>query len=340
LNNAFATVRTVSNHTTGGSQFTSLQTAYTASSNGDTLLVEGTDIAYNLACNNRWEKSLVVIGIGCNPQKQIPKRAKFSFNGCQSDFYFRPGGSGSRFYGIEFISRVTFEDNQGAVNNVVFEDCLFTDFVIANGSGTNSLTINNCVFNNDNALNLYLTSNASIVVTVNNSIFDGYVEGNNSAVANTEFNHCLFLSTGGTQTFNNLYYATIRNCIFMNRFPTGSSNSSYLNNLCRVAGTFPPAGTGNTASGNFENTDPLFVNNPANTFYSTTRDYHLQAGSPVLTAANDGTQIGLHGGYTGFSEQLEVLINPIIRSMNILNTSVASNGTLNVQIQATKPDNN
>ena len=127
----------------------------------------------------------------------------------------------------------------------------------------------------------------------------------------------------------------------MNRFPTGTSNSTYLNNLCRVAGTFPPSpASGNTASGNIEASDPLFVNNPVNTLYGTARDYHLLAGSPALAAANDGTEIGLHGGYTGFSEQLEVLINPIVRAMSILNTTVASNGTLSVQLQATKPDNN
>jgi hypothetical protein len=108
-----------------------------------------------------------------------------------------------------------------------------------------------------------------------------------------------------------------------------------------VTGTFPPSpADGNTAAANIEATDPMFVNNPASSFYASSRDYHLQAGSPALAAANDGTEIGLHGGYAGFSEGGEVLINPIIRAMSILNTSVASNGTLNVQLHAAKPDNN
>jgi hypothetical protein len=157
--------------------------------------------------------------------------------------------------------------------------------------------------------------------------------------AHLEFNHCLFLSTTGTQIFNNVYSAVIRNSIFMNRFPTGTFSSSYLNNLCRVAGTFPPSpSNGNTASGNIEAIDPLFVNTPVSSLYNTLQDYHLQAGSAAIGTGNDGTDIGVHGGFTGFSESGEVLINPIIRAMSILNTSVVSNGTLNVQIHATKPD--
>src|SRR5687767_14033193 len=66
LNMAFATVRTVSNDTAGGAQYNSLHNAYNAANNGDTLLVEGTNLNYGVdnGCNQFWNKNLMVIGAG------------------------------------------------------------------------------------------------------------------------------------------------------------------------------------------------------------------------------------------------------------------------------------
>lgn len=340
-NVCFATVRTVSNHPAGGSQYTNLQAAYTAAVAGDTLILEGTDFAYFLTSSARWDKSITVIGIGFNPQKQIPKRVKIRNTDALSMFLLRSGASGSRFYGIEFTHRVELETGYGAMNNLVFEDCYFaTDFYIGTNTSSTGFAFTNCVFYKDNGLNFNIDNSQASAGTFNNCIFDGYIDGKSNPNLNLEFNHCLFLSTTGTEIFNNVYYPIIRNSIFMNRLPAGTFFGSYLNNLCRIPGTFPPSpANGNTASGNIEATDPLFVNCPASTLYSTTQDYHLQAGSPAIATANDATDIGVHGGFTGFSEQGEVLINPIIRAMSILNSTVASNGTLNVQLHATKPAN-
>lgn len=333
-----ATVRTVSNHPAGGAQYTGLQAAYNASTSGDTLLLEGTDIVYFLECNVTWNKSITVIGIGFNPNKQMPKRSKIRNTDCQSELRITAGGSGSRFYGIEFTNNV-YSANQ-ALSNLVFENCKFNTHANFDQGVATNFAFRNCIFDGDNQANLMFGVNGvSATGIVSNCIFDGYVEGNNSGLATVTIEHCLFLSAS-VNCFSNLYYATISNNIFMNRFPAGTTNSNYQNNLCRVAGTFPPSpANGNTASGNIENSNPLFVSLPVSTLYNTTQDYHLQAGSPATAAASNGTDIGVHGGYTGFSETGEVLINPIIRTMNILNSSVAPNGTLNVQLVASKPDN-
>ncbi|HJW30299.1 MAG TPA: hypothetical protein VJ508_13800, partial [Saprospiraceae bacterium] len=66
-NASFATVRTVSNHPLGGSQFATLDAAYNAAVNGDTLLLEGTNLIYTKA--SAWAKALVVIGQGINTSK-------------------------------------------------------------------------------------------------------------------------------------------------------------------------------------------------------------------------------------------------------------------------------
>ena len=124
----------------------------------------------------------------------------------------------------------------------------------------------------------------------------------------------------------------------MNNFPTGTTNGTYLNNMCRTAGTFPLAG--NSGSDNLDATDPMLVNYTYNQFYSTAHDYHLQAGSAAIAAGNDATDIGIHGGTSKFSESGEVLINPIMRSVIITNPVISPNGTLNVDIHATKPTSN
>lgn len=338
---SFATVRTLSNHPAGGAQYTNLQAAYGASSNGDTLLIEGTDIEYVLgSCGSFWSKSLTVIGIGFNPSKQIPKRTKIRHTDCYSVFYIGSGGSGSSFYGIEFPNPVHV--NSGPLNNILFENCKFNAYFNFECNSTTNFAFRNCIFDANNALNLNF-GNCTVSATgiVSNCVFDGFIEGNNSTLAAVNFEHCLFLSTGGTQIFNNVWYAQVLNNIFMNRFPAGTFNSNYQNNLCAVAGTFPPSpANGNTASGNIENTNPLFVNYTTGSLYSNLHDYDVQAGSTAINAATNGTDIGVHGGYTIFSESGETLINPIVRAMSILNSTVAPNGTLSVQLHATKPSEN
>jgi hypothetical protein len=337
ITSGFATVRTVSNHPAGGAQYASLQAAFSAAVNGDTLLLEGTNIPYNLSnCNADWNKALTVIGIGFNPDKQLPKKTQISATPCYDYLRITAGGSGSKFYGIEFITTIGTANQ--ALSNLVFENCKFNSHINFEAGPTTNFAFRNCIFDGDNQFNLkFGTSSASANGTVSNCVFDGYIEGGNSPLASVLIEHCLFLSST-LNAFSNLHYATISNNIFFNRFPGGTSNSTYLNNLCRVAGTFPPnPASGNTASGNIENTDPQFVSLPFSTLYNSTQDYQVQVGSAAINAASNGTDIGLHGGYTNFSERGEVLINGIIREMNILNTSVAPNGTLNVQLHAGVP---
>jgi hypothetical protein len=144
----------------------------------------------------------------------------------------------------------------------------------------------------------------------------------------------LFLATS-TAFFSGIQNASISNCIFMNMVPAGTTGCTYLNNICRVAGTFPPAG--NTGSGNISNTDPMLVSYTFGTLYNASQDYQLQAGSPGIGAGSDLTDIGIHGGTSKFSEQGEPLIAPVVRSVIITTPVVAPNGTLNVEVTASKP---
>jgi len=339
-NALFATVRTVSNHSVGGAQYSGLQAAYNASGPGDTLIMEGTDVPYFMECGQAFNKPLTLIGIGFNPNKQIPKRTKIRLTDCWGELRILTGASGSQFYGIEFINNVWSQDQ--TLSNMLFEDCKFNTHCNFGCAPANNFAFRNCIFDGDNQVNIRMGEcNNAATGIIANCVFDGFIEGYGSPFISVTIDHSLFLRS--SIVFNNLYYAQITNNIFMNSFPISSAGtffSNYNNNICRIAGSFPPfPGNGNTGANNIEGTNPQLAGYTLGSLYSFTHNYHLQPGSAAIGTASDMTDIGVHGGYTKFSEQGESLINPIIRSMSILNTSVASNGTLNVQVHATKPDN-
>lgn len=329
----FATVYTVSNNSSGGSQYSSLLAAYNGAVNGDTLIMEGTNIAYSLPHYFHWNKSLTVIGAGFNTDKQLFKKTIIT-EGQDWWLYFElaSGSAGSSFYGIAFSSPVDFVEN---ASNITFENCEFQQSLRTNNVNCNNLIIRNCIFNPDNGENINLPSTASSNILLINCVFDGYIVGNNNTTSNLIIENCLFLSTYTGDLLPGINNASISNCIFMNKFPSGTTNCIYLNNICRVAGTLPP--NGNTGSGNIENADPQLVSYAFDTFYDPTHDYDILAGSPCELTGSDGTDIGIHGGTSKFSEQGEPLIAPVVRSVEINNTVVAPNGTLSVDVSASKP---
>lgn len=337
-----ATVRTVSNHPAGGSQYTSLLDAYNAASNGDTLMLEGTDIDYNhYYVAGHWNKSLIVIGVGYNPDKQNPRLTRIAqFMAWNwGGFYISPSGSGSKFYGIYFVGGDAIHLS-GAVNNLVFENCKFAYEFKIDGNTINNLTFTNCVFDQDNATNLSIGGTGNVVsgLLFTSCVFDGRIDGgSNNPYVSMIVNNCLFLSTT-TASFYNVRYPTISNSIFMNYFPGGTTDGSWLNNMCAVAGTLPPAGGGGNAGlGNINNTNPNFTTFTLGNMHSNAHNYQLQAGSSAIGAGTGGVDLGVHGSGSLFSNDGEVLHNPIMRQVMIQNPVIQSNGTLNVDVHASKP---
>jgi hypothetical protein len=332
---ANAAVLTVSNHPQGGAQYGSLQSAYNAANAGDTLLLEATDLVYFLEGGySYWDKSLVVIGGGLNAEKDISKQTIINHS-YQSEFRMRSAGNGSKFYGIVFApgGYLGFWDN---VNNYTFENCQFEKHFANHNYHCNSIVFRNCIFNEDNAHNYNFPGSATASTVFSNCIFDGYIHGNNNPNLTVLFDHCIFNRPDAP--INTLRYAIISNCIFYNGLGVSDGSTSdcnFMNNVARLSSDLPPAG--NLGSGNLTLTDPLFVDAAIDSYYSPDSDYDLQAGSPGIGVGSDGTDIGVHGGTTNFSETGEVLIAPVMRTMIIENTSVAPNGTLSVQVVAGKP---
>lgn len=338
---ATAAILTVSNSPLGGAQFSNLDAAITAATAGDTLLIEGTNIGYGISALSVFNKPLVFIGSGLNTAKAQHKQTILTTVG---PWYFEipSSAAGSRFYGIVFNGYTQLVGP--STNNLHFENCMFNSTFNFNGHATHGTTFINCIFNADAGANMQLWSSTSQITGTlfSNCIFDGYIDGGNNPYSSIFIDHCIFLSPNSG--FANLYYANISNSIFVNAFPSGTFSSSFNNNICQVAGTLPPASGGNTGTNNLSATDPLFVSYTPpvywSPYHSFAYDYRLQASSPGKGAGTDGTDIGVFGGTTAFSITGEAPNAPVVRSMNINNTIIPTNGTLNVSVQASKPRNN
>ncbi|MEO8086330.1 MAG: hypothetical protein ABI763_05900 [Bacteroidota bacterium] len=334
--NSYATVRTVSNDPAGGAQYADLQSAYLASAATDTLMLEGTNIAYTVSNAINWSKQLVVIGIGFNPAKFNPRQTLINGLG-NTTIVLNSVGNGSKFYGIRFTAASLALNS--TISNYTFEDCMFDNTLNFIGqSNLSGITFRNCIFllNGVNYI-AGATSNPYSNIVFLSCVFNGYIDGSGNTNSGVTVDHCIFLSTNNA--LNNLQNSVIRNSIFMNVAnitPTGSINNTFTNNISRLATTYPPSG--NMGSGNFTSTNPNFVTYTLNAAYSASHDYHLNPTPSVLYVGTDATDIGLHGGIAHFSETGEVLINPIVRNVQIGNTSLAPNGNLNVTISAGKPN--
>jgi hypothetical protein len=327
----FATVRTVSNNLEGGAQYATLQAAHDASSNNDTLLVSGSNTVYSMGY---WSKKLVVIGEGFNTQKENFITTKFgkasSGAGSAGQWGFASGGNGSKFYGIHFIYDPTYANGLFCGTNNLFENCLMDRWVIAG----NNVLFTNCIF-----LHIMLVHGELTGVRFTSCIFNSALGGNTTVAQNTEVNHCLFLSPA--TLFISLKGITIKNSIFMNSTDfSGIIEVTFKNNLSPLPSASLPGIWTDGGTDCQTGVDPLFVNYTAGTLYSVTHDYQLQVGSPAIGAADDLTEIGLHGGYSNFSEEGAALIAPVMRSVHIINPIVVPGGTMNVQVQASKPNDN
>jgi hypothetical protein len=209
--------------------------------------------------------------------------------------------------------------NQKNYDNILVENCVFSDcgnalsFTSPGATWQVGLVVRNCVFSN------------TPVSVESNSIVD----------------HCIFIgSNTGTQAFYNCSNATFSNNIFDARTINTIyvTNCIFNNNLSHNCSnnTLPPAG--NTGSGNIVSADPLFVSYPAvPTNIAFTHNYRLQVTSPGHLTATDGTDLGVYGNNFLFSMTGEPTFMPVMRKLDIYNTTVPFNGTLDIRYKSSVP---
>lgn len=322
---AYATVRTVSNNTIAAGQYTSVQAAVDASAAGDTVYIHGSAANYGDVTLN---KRLVLIGAGHRVEG-----TQYNLPTVMNNVYLSQGNSttlptGSTIKGIYIVSYFAGQGGGLPVNNIVLERC-YVGGVSFCGSGW--------IIKN-NFLGFASINNYSNVILSNNFI-QSYI--NSSDKPSVVISNNVFLRA----YINGVSYANVTNNFFfevpipVSSYFTGTQNT-YNKNIFIYADpmnfqTFPVAGnTGvgnlNTTSGQFVSTIPLNVNVSDSRLYN----WQLNASSIGADYGTDGSDVGIHGGSFPMPNMSGVCTMPQMVSMDIQNSVIPQNGTLDVNIKA------
>jgi hypothetical protein len=340
-----ATILTVSNNVQIPAQFATIQAAVNAAVAGDTIYVNASVTIYSE--NVQITKRLVLIGGGYKSSNQL--NYKTSVNRLALPYF---GGadnpSGSVICGFDVQNGISsFSAGSSPINNIrIFRNR--TAGVQPYGSNWeiyNNIIIGTCDF-------FYSVAN----IFIRNNIFSGtFITGQSFNPPSILIDHNVFLRTG-SQTLNNVQFATITNNIFAFSstsgfvIDAGTKNNNFNNNLCTnttvsaVAPFNSFASNTNTEAGNFVGVDPQFVNVTNLGNYDENANYRLQSTSPARNAGTDGTDLGIYGGSYpfpsggtpggGFDTSALPPI-PQVTSVNIQNGTLAPGAQLKVTIQAT-----
>lgn len=319
---------------------TALQDAINAAASGDIIHVIPSSVDYGDALIDN--KSLTILGIGLNPDSDFGLLSRVDEIRLDN-----AGSSGSRISGLHvddvYLAIATATPH--TVSNVLVENCeihrvVGPGFSPGSPNSISNLIVRNSVINSANStgdpqgFELYTISG---VIIANNIIkgrccVAGSVQGDGLTIENNLF----FNGTNGI-SFHNIDNSLVRNNIFINSHPavgSGQTGNSFQNNLSYMTtnDVFTNGVDGNTATGNMEGVDPMLTNVPQTTgdwLY----DYDItpMAGSPVLGAGTDGTDIGPTGGATPFDPEGTFL--PLIESLTVPST-ISSGSDLTVNIKA------
>jgi hypothetical protein len=324
---SMASVRTVCNNAISAGTFSTFASAQTASSNGDTIYLQGSTNDYGTININ---KRITLIGAGYNDSAQYNLYSyvdAIGFDSVQST----SGASGCSIIGIYIANALNqnYDNFFGyySPSNVYISRCRINTMNVYN----NGWVIENCVVNSSFTIEF---NNVSSCIVRGNFIVSG-ISGNGTCTG-LIIDHNIIEGA-----FNNINYAVVSNNIFFYAHISSSSNTSFnsFSNNITIYGSADVLPYGNNSGGNNINnaSNTIFVNAPTSTQnYPNLLNYNWRLnGGTGHNAGTDGTDIGLYGGnypmnFTGASTL------PQVYYMNINNASVPLNGTLNVEFKAQK----
>ncbi len=328
-----ATVRTVSNNPLSPGQYTSVQAAINAAGVGDTIYVQGSQDNYGSVTIDR---RIILIGAGHNVNN-TQQNLNTVFNSITLDSnHLSPlpfTVSGTRVMGVHCTAFNTASGD--LINNVILE---------RNRFGSIALTGNGWIIRNNVTSTVNMGNSHNILIT--NNIIGGSVSGSSNSITNNGIviDHNFFET--GTNSLLYLQNAIISNNIFYHQNNPASVfnyvfHSTFNNNITYGPASssliLPPAGVGNTGSGNMNNTNPNQVNVPIPFGAFTlahTYNYALNTGSPALGAATDNTNIGPTGGTHPMGTFNGITTLPQMSAMTINNPVLAPGQQLNVNFKA------
>ncbi|MFD0989655.1 hypothetical protein ACFQ1R_06070 [Mariniflexile jejuense] len=343
------TTWTVDNRPGTTAQFTSVQAAIDAASEGDFIYIHPSPNAYpNITIN----KEIHLRGIGHGPELANGESAKISAMMLFTDNLSK-SASNSSISGLEIINGIN-DNNFGAISNVLIQNnkigsiSLSRPFnYIIQGNLFNSIgTANYLNIFNINHGNNIITHNIFIRNSSSNTQINGTVSG---LISSDTFNNNLmvFDNTGTEKiAFNNCNNPILNNNMFLltsrDAISTIISTINNFNNIplnFQNCLTFAYGGqTLTTLNGinNLNNVNPQFrdIGSPENPLFTYTKNYKLKAGSPAIGAGSDNSDLGIYG--QGFLFQMKgyPFDLPYPTSININNAVVEAGGNLEVVFKA------
>lgn len=271
--------------------YTTLQAAHDASSAGDIIYLEPSDLSYgNLVC----VRPLTIIGNGYflnqNPTLQLDKRESLT-----GSVIFAAGSTGSRITGCNITSFCSI-----ATSNITVErNRIGSTFYIGYNGSTGAYATVNTAFVRQN----YITS--SVAFYTNSTTISNVSLNNNILAAGSISTSGAYSNLGNILISNNVigdlngtsgYSLDIDNAVIKNNiltYTTASTSTFVPRNNAYSYNISGNAAFG-TANGNQQNIAPssLFVGGTA----STDGAFQLRTGSPAIGTGESGTDVGAFGG--------------------------------------------
>lgn len=332
-----ATIHTVSNMSFSPGQYPTLDAALSAAVAGDTIYMHGSTLDYGATFVN---KSVVIIGPGHHPDRQVPLAATIT-----SLAIFAPN--------VQLIGlSIGFVGANALGTGLALRRCRITSYLGgAVHISANNTTIEGCIFDYWNTV-LCINFNNTEGHIVQHNLFatpSPKIAQISTISIPTQIINNVFLGDGfNFEAFSNLSGAVIRNNIFYGiqaiSLPAAAGMSGLtidhnltfgaLDNEIHPVGSYPL---------NVIGVDPSFVAPGAISlpYVHGIMDYSLQATSPVIGYALDGTQIGLFGGAAQFFTPIYTTSGePSIAKISIFNitspTTVPPGGTLTISVTSTR----
>jgi len=295
--------------------YTSLDSAYVHSADGDTIYIPGGSYSPPAEIN----KSIHIIGVGHNPDST----SATNFTLIYGSIDLRQGASNGSLTGVYLNGSINIGDT---VYNYSVERCNVS------GIGFSSAFPHNNSFRD----NIIKTLNGHLMVDnqSNNIYLNNIINELNFHFSGDIFKNNIFLLDYGTYTVpftsvifeNNIFVPAIGSDMYF-------TNCILNNNLFVDATNLLAYSQGNILNSNINNQplNSIFIKYSAGDGFQYTDDYHLKSGSPGKNAGKDGTDIGIYGGVFPWKDGA-VPFNPHIISSTISNKT-NSNGTLHVRIK-------
>lgn len=285
---------TVARHS-GGEVFiyedaTALTLAYNAAEAGDTLYLSG-----GIFTSPSITKKIHLIGIGFHPDSTATTGASV----ISGDLTLSSGSSGSSFEGLEIIGNFQRDRNSSQSSHITIKRCKINGAITRRvSSGTDFLCQDWLVQQN-------IILNGVIPLEIEKSLFANNIIGGQISRSNRNmFRNNAFLLVNGTSSssvstysssnnfHNNIFSFTDENEAFWS-----SSYNNFYNNVFQVTNE-NLLGSHSIAKDNYYGVDldDVYTTHEVNVF-SFAHDYMLQEGMEELYKGDDGTQVGIYGGF-------------------------------------------